>query len=402
MLLLTAATSFAHEVHAGPSVVLIPLGQGDGLPVAAAVATAAVRQLGTTGVRARLGYPLPRRSPPEELTAKANRLLEQATQAREQADGGLLQSKAKAAMQSQKKLIKQGGPAPGYVQALQLYAEGALREKDRVEAIKALQDALLFDRQAPLDTFSPKLKSLHHELQSGSLATPNGTVKIATTPGALLFLNGRFMGRAKGNHNLPIGLYLIYIYRPGYLPWHHWYRVRPNQERELTIALSPDEAAAGDTTQDLRLEAAATAPGNAVSSARSLFSADEVVLVAAASSCSVGRCPIQLRWAQGSSWKAQTDVIHRNDARQSAEDLLRSGGPTPPTGLGGVGSGINVCTLHSQCPKKHRCINNRCVQSSPLSEKWWFWTIVGVVAAGAATGLAVGLTRPERPIIEIR
>jgi head-tail adaptor len=31
----------------------------------------------------------------------------------------------------------------------------------------------------------------------------------------------------------------------------------------------------------------------------------------------------------------------------------------------------------------------------PLVRRWWFWTVIGVVAAGAATGLAVGLTRGE-------
>ena len=33
----------------------------------------------------------------------------------------------------------------------------------------------------------------------------------------------------------------------------------------------------------------------------------------------------------------------------------------------------------------------------PVYKKWWFWTIVGVVAAGAATGLAVGLTSETSP-----
>ena len=30
--------------------------------------------------------------------------------------------------------------------------------------------------------------------------------------------------------------------------------------------------------------------------------------------------------------------------------------------------------------------------STPAYKKWWVWTIVGVAAAGAATGLAIGLT----------
>lgn len=35
-------------------------------------------------------------------------------------------------------------------------------------------------------------------------------------------------------------------------------------------------------------------------------------------------------------------------------------------------------------------------KSEPVYKKWWLWTIVGVVAAGAATGLAVGLSGREK------
>ena len=34
------------------------------------------------------------------------------------------------------------------------------------------------------------------------------------------------------------------------------------------------------------------------------------------------------------------------------------------------------------------------VRPRPLYKRWWLWTAVGAVAAGAAAGLAVGLTRP--------
>ena len=38
------------------------------------------------------------------------------------------------------------------------------------------------------------------------------------------------------------------------------------------------------------------------------------------------------------------------------------------------------------------------VERKPAYKKWWVWTIVGgVVAAGAATGLAIALTRPTTP-----
>jgi tetratricopeptide (TPR) repeat protein len=32
----------------------------------------------------------------------------------------------------------------------------------------------------------------------------------------------------------------------------------------------------------------------------------------------------------------------------------------------------------------------------PLYKKWWLWTVVGIVAAGAATGIAVGVTQSAR------
>jgi tetratricopeptide (TPR) repeat protein len=36
------------------------------------------------------------------------------------------------------------------------------------------------------------------------------------------------------------------------------------------------------------------------------------------------------------------------------------------------------------------------VKSKPAYKKWWLWTVVGVVAAGAAAGIAVGVTQSAR------
>ena len=39
-------------------------------------------------------------------------------------------------------------------------------------------------------------------------------------------------------------------------------------------------------------------------------------------------------------------------------------------------------------------------EAKPVYKKWWFWTIIGgVVVAGVATGLAVGLTRNTQPAV---
>lgn len=35
------------------------------------------------------------------------------------------------------------------------------------------------------------------------------------------------------------------------------------------------------------------------------------------------------------------------------------------------------------------------VQQKPLYKRWWFWTAIGVVVAGGASALAVGLTLRE-------
>ncbi len=32
-------------------------------------------------------------------------------------------------------------------------------------------------------------------------------------------------------------------------------------------------------------------------------------------------------------------------------------------------------------------------QKRPVYKKWWLWTVVGVVAAGAAVGIGVGVTQ---------
>lgn len=36
-------------------------------------------------------------------------------------------------------------------------------------------------------------------------------------------------------------------------------------------------------------------------------------------------------------------------------------------------------------------------EARPVYKKWWFWTIIGVAAAGAATGIAVGVTATRAP-----
>jgi tetratricopeptide (TPR) repeat protein len=36
-------------------------------------------------------------------------------------------------------------------------------------------------------------------------------------------------------------------------------------------------------------------------------------------------------------------------------------------------------------------------RARPVYKKWWFWTVIGVAAAGAATGLALGLTSETSP-----
>lgn len=43
---------------------------------------------------------------------------------------------------------------------------------------------------------------------------------------------------------------------------------------------------------------------------------------------------------------------------------------------------------------------NEIHRSKPLYKRWWFWTVIGgVAAAGAATGLAIALTRPSTPTV---
>ena len=38
---------------------------------------------------------------------------------------------------------------------------------------------------------------------------------------------------------------------------------------------------------------------------------------------------------------------------------------------------------------------------TPVYKKWWLWTIVGVVIAGGAVGLGVGLTQRQTPMTPI-
>ena len=80
-------------------------------------------------------------------------------------------------------------------------------------------------------------------------------------------------------------------------------------------------------------------------------------------------------------------------AATAAEDQKRAAAKQPSAVLK-ASSGEEPST-HSQTTSPSAMLTAPAPKSAnkPLYKKWWLWTVVGVVAAGTAVGLSVGLTR---------
>ena len=74
--------------------------------------------------------------------------------------------------------------------------------------------------------------------------------------------------------------------------------------------------------------------------------------------------------------QAEVDQQDQERARAAAAAAAEPKPPTPAS--------APVTTLTATAPPPH--------PQTPVYKKWWLWTVVGVVAAGAATGVALAVT----------
>jgi tetratricopeptide (TPR) repeat protein len=88
---------------------------------------------------------------------------------------------------------------------------------------------------------------------------------------------------------------------------------------------------------------------------------------------------------------ATLDAAIAQDNAKAREKAAGAPAPSPPTPRA-VGTTQNQLVTAAPPPKR-----------TPVYKKWWLWTVVGVVAAGAATAIAVTVTsqRTENSLMPI-
>jgi hypothetical protein len=386
-------------------IAVIPLGQGDGLLMTAQLARAIVSILDKEGKPARLAYP--RLAPLREIKDRhASRMMKKSFKRFQLLDFDAVKRNARKVLKRYKKAVKRDGKPAKYVMALHLLAAAELFDGKQDEAFKHMNDAYLFDRKPPpAKLFNPTVQQLHAKVQA---ATEHlGSVSFKVTPPGLVWLNNEIHGIASGTITVRAGLYLFAITRPGYAPWKIWYRVKPTHTRTIELKLQEAPTPAPSSILAMSKEARQQAPGPATSQAIVDEDVDSVILVASGKPCTSTRCPVMFRWAKGAKWiKGGEGVLkgaslaNKLAASWLVKKALVSNKIKQPQKA--VGSNLKECRDHAQCFSGQRCVRGYCRKVTSLTQKWWFWTLIGVAIAGAATAIVVPLTLPPRPVIEVR
>ena len=88
------------------------------------------------------------------------------------------------------------------------------------------------------------------------------------------------------------------------------------------------------------------------------------------------------------AYRAEVDSYIADRRQQWAAKSRQAAAENPTTGA--VGRTVDKSTVAQPCPSPAQ---------TPVYKKWWLWTIVGVVVAGGAVGLGVGLTQRAAPTL---
>lgn len=409
--LLTLAGLLLTPVDGGARVaIVIPTGQGPGLTATAAVGRRIVKQIKKRGSqKAKLVYVLPDFPPPKRgLERKAGRLMKKAHKDFQMMEYDRATQGAEDALKLYKDLAKHNKGA-GYVEAQHLIAASAFFAGNNSQASKAMNDAYLANPTPPPKRFSPQVQDLYNQVVSE--APSPGAVQLKSAPeGALIWFHNKLVGPAQGKIRIRSGLYLVRAYLPGHTVYQRWFRVRPHDTRNLLAVLQKDGTAEPETMRQVREEAREEEPGAAQSQVALNAGADEVVLLTPAADCMPRHCPISVRWARDGRWyRRKNGTFTGRNANQLASmwvrgtttsPLVRDPGQ-PPAITPILPPGAEACTLDSQCGFRESCVSGRCQTVTPITHKWWFWTLIAVGVAGATTAIVVPLTRPEAPVINL-
>ncbi|MCA9672584.1 MAG: hypothetical protein KC503_43620 [Myxococcales bacterium] len=399
-LLLSLVLSVASAAPAGaaPTVVVVPTGKGDALVPTATLARALAAKLRERGESAKVAYQPPQSGLTSQSSkADAETAYNTAVKAFEMLDFANVRKSAGEALGHYKNLVKAGSGGAGYVKTLHLLAAACLFDGDNAGAFKAMNDAVIFSRTPPSKKrFNPTVQGLYRKVVAQSRDEHAGSLKLSISPPAVIWLNGRFIGPATGTLRARAGLYLIDVYRPGHVPWLKWFRVRVDKTRALTIALKKAPVSGESGLTKLLRREAKSSPGAGVQTALGRFGGDEIVLLDADPGCTPTRCTVRMRRGKGATWTKSSQTTYTGDAKAAVDALLGGGAGTQ------IAGGFGQCTNDTECGPNERCIDAKCSRPSSIVRKWWFWTLIGVAAGGVAAAIAIPLSRPDGPVIEVR
>ena len=312
------------------------------------------------------------------------------------------QTHAKKALKLFKKLMKAGEPSKGYVDCLHMLAAVAQSYGKDKEAFKLMNDAQLFAKGAPNEKrYNDDVQRLHQQVMSES--PPVGKVKLSSEPGSLVWFNGKLRGPAWGTASKRAGLYLVRFYTPGYIGRQRWFRVKPNRVRELAAVLNKDGSQEAAILSELRRQVRAETPGRAIQQVALERAAAQIIVVTGGKGCNKDRCKVGIYWTKDDLWHRRKRIVFTGNARAVAKAYLKKKKPVGHGGITPIGpAGPQGCKQDRECGYKEQCVAGRCKKIVPVSRKWWFWTIIGAAVVATTVAIAVPLSSPDNPVIEVK
>jgi hypothetical protein len=324
----------------------------------------------------------PPREPPRRLISNARKLFKKTLAKYDAMEFKEARSDFARTVTILRQVLKMGGSADTYIQAMHYLAAAALYDGDRRSALVHFSEAVSFSphQEPSRGLFPPDLFEVFEEARAATVAT--GSLKIQCSPPAEVSLNREVVGTTPlVIKDLRPGHYFVRVRRAGYEADSQWIQVASGATAEVRTELPSLEqlehfrTVMGEASSKL----AAANPGAAVQRLQKLLSEDSVILVSLADD------GIHAQWAEGNRWiKKYVGKVEQDGEASFASQFLA---------VPGLLAGQSGCMKNDECPAGKQCVKGACVKkeaSTPLYKKWWFWTIVGTAVAGGTLGAVLG------------
>jgi tetratricopeptide (TPR) repeat protein len=294
--------------------------------------------------------------------------------------------------------------------------------------------------------FPPNIQDIFNQTSERAQHLPRSSITLASTPpGAKILVDETYRGGSPAKvDKLRVGIHMVRALKDGYLPWGGKINVTAGKHKQLWLKLQPARKQKTFSRHFQRMAAEVTRkdPGDSVEKMGKLLKAKRIVVVAARGSTEAVEldgylCDLEgeVKCASVQKTLNRQDVAFRDNLKDFCLRLLKAtpqseveepdesfakGAIAAATLLENAEKGeiedgeVMGLDLGAEAPpnattedikateeaeKQEKKIEASLKaqkkkeedQTSPstwsyLSRKWWFWTAVGVVAAGAATG----------------